>query len=209
MEIVQELLPSPIVSKRFRSFLPVVIDMETGGYNDEQDAILEISATVVNADSHGKLSPGHTFFAAVHPHPTTKVHEEAINFHGINPNDPNRNACDESEALKDLFQLVRRAIRAGNCTRAILTGHNAHFDLGFLMQACRRNNIKKIPFHPFSCFDTVSLAGAQLGHTVLETACLLAGLEFDKHKAHGAAYDCQKTTELFCLLCNQFDTFGD
>jgi ribonuclease T len=93
-------------------------------------------------------------------------------------------------------------IRDQGCKRAILVGHNANFDLSFLNAAVLRSDIKRNPFHPFSCFDTVTLAGAALGQTVLAKAALVAGMEWDSSSAHSAAYDAERTADLFCRISN-------
>ncbi|MBV8063625.1 MAG: ribonuclease T, partial [Nevskia sp.] len=92
------------------------------------------------------------------------------------------------------------------CTRAILVGHNAHFDLAFLNAAVARADVKRNPFHPFSAFDTVTLSGAVLGQTVLARALEAAGLPYDSREAHSAIYDAERTADLFCLLLNRMRT---
>src|SRR5207237_7210148 len=65
-------------------------------------------------------------------------------------------------------------------------------------------DVKRNPFHPFSCFDTVTLAGAALGQTVLAKAVTVAGLDWDPSSAHCAAYDAERSADIFCLVCNRF-----
>ena len=122
---------------------------------------------------------------------------------GIRLDNPLRLAKPEPEALAHVFKPIRRAVSEQGCTRAILVGHNAHFDLGFINAAIARHNIKRSPFHPFSCFDTVTLAGAALGQTVLAKALQVADLGYDANQAHSAIYDAEKTADLFCLLVNR------
>jgi ribonuclease T len=81
-------------------------------------------------------------------------------------------------------------------------GHNAAFDLAFLNAAVARAGIKRNPFHPFSCFDTATLAGAALGQTVLARASQLAGIEWDSSSAHSARYDAERAADLFCHVSN-------
>jgi len=99
---------------------------------------------------------------------------------------------------------VRAAIRDSDCTRAILVGHKAHFDLGFLNEAGKRTGIKRNPFHPFSVFDTATMGGVALGQTVLARAVRAAGMSWDAEAAHSAAYDAEQTADLFCGIVNQF-----
>ena len=74
--------------------------------------------------------------------------------------------------------------------------------------ASDRADIKRNPFHPFSTFDTASLAGLAFGQTVLAKACQVAGIEFDGKKAHSALYDTTKTAELFCIIVNRWKELG-
>ena len=46
-----ELVP---IAQRFRGFLPVVVDVETGGFNEQTDALLQIAAVIVDRDDSGK-----------------------------------------------------------------------------------------------------------------------------------------------------------
>ena len=48
----------PVMSRRFRSFLPVVIDVETGGFNCATDALLEIAAVMIEFGQDGRLRRG-------------------------------------------------------------------------------------------------------------------------------------------------------
>ncbi len=123
---------------------------------------------------------------------------------GIDPHHPLRPAIAEEDALQRIFREVRNAVRAADCTRAVLVGHNAFFDLNFLNAAVARTQIKRNPFHPFSSFDTATLGGVAFGQTVLMRATLAAGLEWDTGSAHSAAYDAERTADLFCTVCNQF-----
>ena len=39
---------------------------------------------------------------------------------------------------------------------------------------------------------------------MLSRAAQAAGLEWDSGEAHSAAYDAERTADLFCVVCNQF-----
>jgi ribonuclease T len=196
------------LSSRFRGFLPVVIDVETGGFDARQHALLEVAAVTLKMDADGTLLPAETFSAAVAPHPDTTTEQAALDFTGIDPNDPDRNALTEKDALDHIFQAVRQCVRDNQCTRAVIVAHNAHFDLGFINAASERANIKRNPFHPFSCFDTATLAGLAYGQTVLAKACAAAGIPFNNKEAHSAAYDAERTAELFCGIVNRWRDMG-
>ncbi len=192
------------MAERFRGFLPVVVDVETGGFDAEHDALLEIAAVPLCMDADGYLSRQPTVSTHVEPFPGANLDPRSLEVTGIDPGNPLRGALGERQALDHIFKSVREATRDAGCQRAILVGHNAAFDLGFLNMAVRRCGHKRNPFHPFSCFDTVSLAGLAYGQTVLSKAVLAAGLPFDSREAHSAVYDAERTAELFCNVVNRW-----
>ncbi len=196
------------LAERFRGFLPVVVDVETGGFDAERDALLEICAIVVHMDDHGALYPGVPVSTHVLPFPGANIDPRALAITGIDPTHPFRDAKDERAALNLIFEPVRKAMRHYECQRAILVGHNAAFDLGFLNAAIRRTGHKRSPFHPFSALDTVSLAALAFGQTVLSRAVQAAGLPWNGNEAHSAVYDAERTAALFCLIINRWRTLS-
>lgn len=192
------------IARRFRGFLPVVIDCETGGFNHQTDALLEIAAVLVRMDGKGDLVRGPTVRYHLEPFQGANIEPAALAFTGIKLDHPLRPAIPEREALRLMFREVRTEMTDQGCTRAILVGHNAFFDLNFLNAAVARAEVKRNPFHPFSSFDTATLGGVAFGQTVLAKACEAAGIEFDAKEAHSAAYDAEKTADLFCIICNRF-----
>lgn len=191
------------MSQRFRGFLPVVIDCECGGFNPNTDALLEVAAVLLEIQADGTLQPGESWRYHIKPFEGARVEAASLAITGIDPYHPLRPALSEKEALTKLFKDVRRAMKDSDCTRAVLVGHNAYFDLNFINAAVIRNDLKRNPFHPFSSFDTATLAGVALGQTVLGKALFAAGIQWDANEAHSAAYDAQRTAELFCLICNR------
>lgn len=197
-----------LMAQRFRGFLPVVVDVETGGFNARTDALLEIAMVTLRMDEDGYLHPDETLSANIHPFDGANLEQEALDFTGIDPFDPERDAEFEIDVLSEMFQTIRRDIKKYGCNRAVLVGHNAHFDHGFLRAAVDRNDIKRDPFHPFSSFDTASIAAIALGQTVLAKSCKTAGIDFDNNSAHSAEYDTYKTAELFCYIVNRYKDLG-
>ena len=191
-------------SHRFRGFLPVAVDVETGGFNHQTDALLEIAAVLLDMDDAGNLHRGATHTFHVQPFEGANIEPAALAITGIDPHHPLRPALPEREALRRLFREVRDALRHYDCTRAVLVGHNAFFDLNFLNAAVARTDMKRNPFHPFSSFDTATLAGVAVGQTVLARAVEAIGLSWDISAAHSAAYDAEKTADLFCEIVNRF-----
>jgi ribonuclease T len=191
------------MARRFRGFLPVVVDVESGGFNHATDALLEIAAVLVDITEDGVLKRGATHSFHIIPFEGSRLDPAALAVTGIDPWHPLRPSLPEREALQRMFREIRHAVRAYSCRRAILVGHNAAFDLGFLNAAVTRCDLKRNPFHPFSCFDTATLAGAALGQTVLAKAVTVAGFEWDSGSAHSAAYDAERTADIFCDICNR------
>ncbi len=208
MEMPAELLNPSKIAERFRGFLPVVVDVETGGFDSRKDALLEIAAVILEMDFQGNLQIKDTYSKNIDPFPGANVDQAALEFTGIDLYDPERMPEEEGEALRDIFRPIRQEVSATGCTRAVMVAHNAHFDLGFVNAAVNRNQIKRNPFHPFSCFDTSSLAGLAYGQTVLAKACQAAGMDFDNRDAHSALYDTVKTAELYCKIVNRWKELG-
>jgi ribonuclease T len=194
----------PGIASRFRGFLPIAVDVETGGFNSRTDALLELAAVMIDMTPTGELRPGATFRYHVQPFHGSRIDPASLAVNGIDPHHPLRPAMPEKEALTQLFREIRKVVRDTGCTRAVLVGHNASFDLGFLNAAVARADIKRNPFHPFSSFDTATLGGVAFGQTVLSRAVAAAGLEWDPAAAHSAIYDAERTAMLFCVICNRF-----
>ena len=193
------------IATRFRGFLPIVIDVETGGFNPKRDALLEIAAVLLDMDDQGVISRKETISCHIEPFPGANLDMESLEFTGIDPYHPFRMAKPELDALEHIFKPVRRAVKDSGCSRAVLVGHNAAFDLAFVNAAVHRTKIKRNPFHPFSTFDTVSLAALAFGQTVLARAVKAAGIDWNSEKAHSAVYDTEKTADLFCTIINQWN----
>ena len=196
--------PAIPLAQRFRGFLPVIVDIETSGFNPKKNAMLEIAAVIVELNSHHDLKITERYSTHVIPFKNSELDAAALKFNGIDPFHPFRMAIDEKDALDMLFKPIKHAVKRNDCTRAILVGHNPAFDIGFLNAAIQRTQIKRSPFHPFSTFDTATLGGLAYQQTVLAKIAQTAGLEWDNEKAHSALYDAEKTAELFCMIVNRW-----
>ncbi|MCF6767733.1 ribonuclease T [Thiotrichales bacterium 19S11-10] len=195
------------LNQRFRGFLPVIIDVETGGLDPDKHALLELCIIFIQLDDQFKYRPSETLHFNIKQHPKTEVTEEALNINGIKPGHPFRAEVDELQALQETFKMIRKQLKKHQCSRAILVGHNAFFDLSFIQKAALRNQIKRNPFHSFSTIDTVSLSALLYGETVLSKALEKANILFDEDRAHSALYDTEKTAELFCQILNNTPFF--
>lgn len=198
------------VAKRFRGFLPVIVDIETAGFNAATDAMLEIAAVTVTVNDEQQWCIDEIVSKHVNPFEGANLDKASLEFTGIDPDHPFRKqiAVNEVDALHEIFKPVRKKIKEHRCSRAILVGHNAAFDINFLNAAVERNNIKRNPFHPFSTFDTATMAGLAYGQTVLARAAEAAGLEWDEKEAHSARYDAVQTAKMFCEIVNQWNEFS-
>ncbi|MDB2386709.1 ribonuclease T [Shewanella sp.] len=196
------------LKNRFRGYFPVVIDVETAGFNSKTDALLEIAVTMLKMDDDGVLQLDKTLHYHIEPFEGANLEPEALAFNGIDPTNPLRGAVSEKEAFLEIFKEVKKAQKASECHRSIIVAHNAAFDHGFVSEAIERNGLKRTPFHPFATFDTAALAGLAIGQTVLAKACAMAGIAFDNREAHSALYDTERTAELFCLIVNRWKSLG-
>lgn len=196
-------------AERFRGYFPVVVDVETAGFNSQTDALLEIAATtLLFNEEDGTLTLDETVHFHVDPFEGANLEEAALKFTGIDPTNPLRGAVDEKTALNKIFKVIRKKMKDAGCQRAIMVAHNAAFDLSFVNAATQRCAMKRSPFHPFVSFDTTTLAGLALGQTVLAKACKTANIDFDNNEAHSALYDTEKTAELFCHIVNKWQALG-
>ncbi len=192
------------IKDRFRGFLPVVVDVETAGFDPHKNALVEIAIVTLKMNNQGLLTRDRTIQTNVLPFKGSVLDPGALKFIGVeDPTHPFRNALPEAEALSKCFEPIKQQLKQTECTRAILVGHNAFFDLSFIKSASERCHIKS-PFHQFSTFDTVSLSGLVYGQTVLAKAVMQAGFDWDNEQSHSAQYDTEKTADLFCKIVNQW-----
>ncbi|NDH08991.1 MAG: ribonuclease T [Gammaproteobacteria bacterium] len=187
---------------RFRGFLPIVVDVETSGLDPRENALLEMAVITIDLSSDHEFSIGESFSEHISPFEGAILDPKSLEFNKIDPFHPLRFAKTEADALKALFVPIKKALKHYSCQRAVLVGHNAWFDLQFVNQACARQHLKS-PFHPFTSFDTATLAGIHYGQTVLAKALKAANIPFDIKEAHSALYDAQKTAALFCEILNR------
>lgn len=197
-----------LLAQRFRGYYPVVIDVETAGFNAKTDALLEIAATLLGMDEAGNLVPTQTLHFHVEPFAGANLDASSLAFNGIDPFNPLRGAVPEREAITEICKAVRKAQKEAGCQRSVIVAHNAAFDQSFFNAAVERLNFKRSPFHAFVSFDTTSLSALALGQTVLAKACQAAGIAFDNKEAHSALYDTERTAELFCYIVNSWKHLG-
>ncbi|NIH16664.1 MAG: ribonuclease T [Buchnera aphidicola (Periphyllus lyropictus)] len=197
-----------LLSNRFRTFYPVVIDVETAGFNPITDALLEIAVITLTMNKKGWLKTEKKIHFHIKPFQGSLIKKEALLFNKIDPFNPLRGAVSEKEAFKEIFSIIYKGIKKYDCSKGIIVAHNANFDHNFIMAASQRIQSKNNPFHPFATFDTATLSGLAVGQTVLSKACRAIGLSFDNNQAHSALYDTLQTANLFCKIINRWKKLG-
>ncbi len=207
-ETQNEPLNYNLLKNRFRGYYPVIIDVETAGFNAKTDALLELAAITLKMNEDGLLEPDQKCHFHIQPFAGANINPESLKFNGIDVDNPLRGAVPELEAMTGLFQMVRRGQKAADCQRSVIVAHNAAFDQSFVMAAAERTGIKRNPFHPFGMFDTATLSGFMFGQTVLVKACQAANIAFDNKQAHSTLYHTDRTAELFCYMVNHLKNLG-
>lgn len=190
------------IAERFREFLPIVVDVETGGLNPAQHPMLEVAAMPLTMDA-GRLAVADTWHYHLIPHPGLPIEPSAAKitkYTADNTDTVKREA--EPAVLTSLAARIKATVANADCRQAILVGHNAAFDLEFLKAGYARHGLP-VPFHPFCTLDTATVGAFFYGHTVLATLCERAGLGWQGDTAHEAWYDCAQTAELFCTAYNR------
>ncbi|MDH2925239.1 RNAse T [Nicoletella semolina] len=204
----KETIDYNLIKHRFRGYLPIVIDIESGGLNANTDALLEIAAISLKMDESGYLCIDQAYHRHIQPFEGANINPDSLKVNRIDIHNPARGAVPEALAVSELFKWVRPLLKQSGCHRAVIVAHNATFDQAFLHAAIKRTGVKRDPFHPFAMLDTATLAGFMYGQTVLVKACQLANIPFDSKQAHSALYDTKCTAELFCTMVNRLKNLG-
>ena len=87
---------------RIRGYLPVVIDVETAGFNENTDALLEICAIILGLDDSRNFFPKTTLHFHIEPFKGANIEPSALKFNGI---DIDINVID-SENIEVLCEVV-------------------------------------------------------------------------------------------------------
>ena len=139
-------------------------------FNARTDALLEIAAVLIEMDATGRCARRDAYLSR----PAVRRRAAGSGVAGGQPASirwhPLRPAMPERDALQRMFREIRarsaRTAAAARCwsvtTRPSIWGSST--------PRWRAPASSAIPFHPFSCFDTATLAGAALGQTVLAKA---------------------------------------
>ena len=136
------------IAERFRGFLPVVVDVETGGFNAQTDALLEIAATIVEVDDDGLLTTGELRSTHVIPF---KMPISTQNHSKSRALQTPTTRC-ALRARERCFRIHLQAHSGGGTQPSLhprhFGRHNASFDLSFINAAVARTGIKKNPTPP-------------------------------------------------------------
>ncbi|RIY36702.1 exonuclease domain-containing protein [Psittacicella gerlachiana] len=191
------------MAKRFRGFYPLVVDIETTGIDHHENSIIQIAAVALTFDQDLNLVPYAELKLNVHPLKGNSINPDSIAITKINPFNYQRKAVDLTTALTALCKFARGAQKAHGCKRTVLTAHNVNFDKGFIYHYLEKCKIKRIPFHPFTVFDTSVLGAMFLADSRLKIAInKLPNETFDSSKAHDALFDAHECAKLFAYCVN-------
>lgn len=150
------------------------IDFETANYDPASVCSVGIS---VMEDGCVEES----YYSLIRPEANvSRFARKNIEIHGITPNDV-KDAPPFEEVYKDMLRIF---------DGAIVTAHNARFDMGCLKAACL-NTGRKVPYLEY--FDTVELSRRvfpQLPHHRLNDMCDHLQIELDHHNALSDSYGC-------------------
>src|SRR5215472_15531500 len=92
-----------LMARRFRGYLPVAIDVETGGFAVATDALLEIALVLIDIDTDGTLKRGATHDFHVKPFDGARLDPVSLSVTGSDPWHPLRPALPERDALQRVF----------------------------------------------------------------------------------------------------------
>ncbi|MEY8337181.1 PolC-type DNA polymerase III [Lachnospiraceae bacterium 62-35] len=155
----------------------VVFDLETTGLSPEKNRIIEIGGVKVEK---GRITDRFSTFV----NPDVPIPYEIEKLTGINDNMV-LSAPMIEQALPEFLDF---------CKDAVLVGHNASFDVGFIAYNCRRQGISFSP----TVVDTVALAQMLLpglNRYKLDMVAKALGISLLNH--HRAVDDAKATAEIF------------
>ncbi len=204
--ILRASMASPdLASRRFRGFLPVVIDVETGGFH-----LAAPTRCWRSPPSSSRWTTPAGCAAARRMRFTCKPFEGArldpvsLEVNGIDPWHPLRPAIDEADALQRLFREIRTAIRA----HALPARHSRRATTrpSIWASSTRRSSApasSAIRFIRSRASTPRRSAASALGQTVLRARRAAGGHRMGSAAARTrAAYDAERTADLFCHICN-------
>ncbi len=155
----------------------VVFDIETTGFSPVNNRIIEIGAVKVEK---GKITDRFSSFV----NPDVPIPFEIEKLTGIN---------DSMVMDAPFIEQVLPEFLAF-CGGAVLVAHNASFDMGFIKENARRQNMAR----EFTYVDTVGIARILLPHQAKHTLDAVAktlGISLENH--HRAVEDAEATAEIF------------
>ena len=185
-------LPLPYESWVSDTPLPkgfVVLDTETTGLDSETDHLVEIASVKV---IEGKIVDEFQCLVKCE----AELPQVIRDLTGLTDEDLEKGGISVSQAISYLFDFIGDAW---------IVGHNAAFDIRFLLKACEINGIS--PLH-FKAMDTVSIARDVLGSSVanyrLETLARHFGIS--EKQSHRALPDARLTASLYIKLNEKLDS---
>ncbi|MGN0335490.1 MAG: PolC-type DNA polymerase III [Lachnospiraceae bacterium] len=166
----------------------VVFDLETTGFSSVRNKIIEIGAVKVSA---GQITERFSTFV----NPRVPIPFEIEQLTGIR-DDMVMDAPVIEEILPKFLEF---------CKDSILVAHNAGFDVGFIEENCKRQNISC----DFTVIDTVAMARVllpSLNRYKLDNVAKALGVSLENH--HRAVDDAGCTAEIFVKFLEMLKAQG-
>jgi DNA polymerase III epsilon subunit family exonuclease len=160
----------------------IVLDVETTGLDPKAgDDVIEIAAQKI----HGRDVVGEfvTLVKTDRPIPA-----EATKVHGITQDDINREGKDVNAVIPELVEFIGASV---------IVGHNVQFDLGFINEHLKRQNL---PALTNQYLDTLDIAKRYLILASYRLSNVAAYLKVPQPSAHRALVDVITTREVFYKL---------
>lgn len=168
----------------------IVFDIETTGFNAQEDRITEIGAVRVKG---GKVLDTFNTFA----NPEMPIPARITELTGIT-DEMVAGAPDEEAAVRSFFDFCGEA--------ATLVAHNAPFDTGFIRAVCARHGME----YDYTSVDTVPMSRSLLKglkNYKLDTVAKYLKLEDFNH--HRACDDAKILADIFVILLDEARKAGD
>ncbi len=187
------------ICKLFNNFLPIVIDIETSGFDFKKNAILEVALVIIETNKNNKFKIKNKINYQIKPFRESKININNLSFIKIIPSSILRFSISEYEFIDNIYKLTQ------NNKKILFIGHNIFFDISFVKELIKRTNYNKTIMHDFIFIDTASISSIIYKESSLTKILTKAKINFKYNLLHSAIYDAEKTVELLCKILNDIN----
>lgn len=180
-----------------------IADLETGGYSEKENPILEIAIIIV--DQNMKEKERYNNF--ILPYKDLTITQSALDYTQISKEDLFSKGVDFKQVYRDIRDLAKK-YKEGKYNKPVWVGHNwAKFDNKFMKQLFSFNKDDQDNYFEDFCADTLWMSRMKYGHLEtdshnLDSACAKEGIELVD--AHSAFADAEATLKLFSKYISIF-----